>query len=233
MPRDLFGLEGPPAVPAMLVLAACDRQQATIGRHGTDPRRALLRLQLPVRPDPRGYRDWAWVALPLILPPTVPASATLHLPTIRVAGGRVRAEVAFTQAVPAARRDGHQVALGIDWGLNTLLSAGAARQDGDGAITALGAGAQYRAAGILARAHRLRRHGERLQARLDHYQRLIAGDGRHPLAGKAAVLAGEARQVSARRSNLNDALAWSAARWAAGQAIAAGATVIYVMRNSA
>ncbi|MEJ8643376.1 zinc ribbon domain-containing protein [Streptomyces sp. MS1.HAVA.3] len=38
----------------------------------------------------------------------------------------------------------------------------------------------------------------------------------------------ELRHLSDRRSNLNDALAWSAARWAVDQAIAAGASVIYV-----
>ncbi|MEU7305931.1 zinc ribbon domain-containing protein [Streptomyces sp. NPDC007206] len=42
------------------------------------------------------------------------------------------------------------------------------------------------------------------------------------------MLAEEIRRVSERRSNLNDALAWSAARWAVDQAIAAGATVIYL-----
>jgi hypothetical protein len=121
---DLTELEAPPRVPGMLILAACDRQQATLGRHETDPRRALLRLQLPVRPDPRGYSDWSWVAVPLALPPTVTAGAVLHLPTLRAAGGRVLADVAFTHPVPQAKRTGHTVALGIDWGLNTLLSAG-------------------------------------------------------------------------------------------------------------
>ena len=137
-------------MPGMLILAACDRQQAAIERHEADPGRALLRLQLPARPDPRSYRDWSWVAVPLALPPTVPAAAALHLPTLRVAGGRVRADVAFTYPVPQARRDGHTVALGVDWGLNTLLSAGAVRLRPDGSITALGAGAQYRAGGVLA-----------------------------------------------------------------------------------
>jgi hypothetical protein len=181
-----------------------------------------------VRPDPRSHRDWRWVAIPLILPPGVPAGAKLHLPTLRVAGRRVRGEVAFTYAVPKARRDGHVVALGIDWGLNTLLSAGAARLHADGQVTTLGAGAQYRVSGVLARQHRLRRQGERLHAKLGHYQRLTAGDQAHPLTGKAAVIAGQARHVAGRRSNLNDALAWSAARWAADQAISAGATVIYI-----
>jgi hypothetical protein len=99
----------------MLILAACDRQQVVIERHEADPGRALLRLQLPVRPDPRGYKDWSWVAVPLALPPTVPAAA-LHLPTLRLAGGRIPADVTFTCPVPQARRDGHTVALGVDWG---------------------------------------------------------------------------------------------------------------------
>ena len=228
LPASVFDLERPPNVPGTLILAACDRQQATIERHGTDSRRALLRLQLPTRPDPRSYRDWTWVAIPLPLPPTVPAGAALHLPALRVTGGRGRADVAFTYPVPRARRDGHTVALGIDWGLNTLLSAGAVRLHTDGSITALGAGAQHRANGVLAKARRLRRHGEHLHAKLSHYERLIAGDEAHPLAGKAAVLANEARLVADRRSGLNDALAWSAARWAVDQAIAAGATVIYL-----
>jgi hypothetical protein len=228
LPASLFELEPFPRMPALLPLAACDRQQAAIERHPGDPRRALLRLQLPARPDPRSRKDWSWVSVPLTLPPTVPAAAVLHLPSLRVADDRVLADVAFTRQVPRPRRDGHVTALGVDWGLNTLLSAGAVRQDPDGTITALGAGSQFRAAGVLAKAARLRRHGELLQARLDHYQRLTVGDPGHPVAGKAAVLAEEASRVAARRAHLNDALAWSAARWAADQALAAGATVIYL-----
>jgi hypothetical protein len=212
----------------MLILAACDRQQAALERHEADPRRALLRLQLPVRPDPRSYQDWSWVAVPLVLPPTVPAGAGLHLPTLRAAGGRVLADVAFTIPVPRAKRTGHTVALGIDWGVSTLLSAGAVRLNRDGPVTALGAGAQYRASGVLAKTHRLRRHGERLHAKLDHYERLTAGREDQPPAAKATVLEQEARRVAGKRSHLNGALAWSAARWAADQAIAAGASVIYV-----
>ena len=227
LPADVTELEAPPRVPGMLILAACDRQQASIGRHGTDPRRALLRLKLPVRPDPRGYKDWSWVAVPLALPPTVPAAARLHLPALRITGGRVLADVAFTRPVPQAKRTGHTVALGIDWGLNTLLSAGACRLNPDGSITAAGAGAQYQANGVLARQHRLRRQGEALQAKLDRCQRLAAGRDDHPLNAKAEILRDEARRVADRRSHLNGALAWSAARWAADQAITAGATVIY------
>jgi len=142
--------------------------------------------------------------------------------------GRVRADLAYTRPVPKAARSGHTVALGVDWGLNTMLSAGAARLHGDGRITALGAGGMFRAAGVLARQHRLRRHGEQLHAKAGQYERL-AGDGTgHPLAAKHRALTREIQCVSDRRSNLNDALARAAARWTADQAIAAGATVIYV-----
>ncbi len=228
LPADVFDLEAPPRAARMLLLSACDRQQATLARGEHDPRRALLRLQLPTRPDPRSSRDWTWVACPLTLPPTIPAGAVLHLPTLRLAGNKVRADLAYTHAVPKTSRSGHTVALGVDWGLNTLLSAGAARLHDDGHLTALGRGAQFRAAGILAKQHRLRRLSEHLHAKADHIERLLVGDEQHELAGKHQVLQDEIRFVSDRRSHLNDALARAAARWAVDQAIAAQATVIYL-----
>ncbi|WDV55396.1 zinc ribbon domain-containing protein [Streptomyces coeruleorubidus] len=116
----------------------------------------------------------------------------------------------------------------MDWGLNTLLSAGVARLHDNGTITAVGAGGMFRATGVLAKQHRLRHLSEHLHAKIDQYQRITSGDDQHPLAAKHVVLTEEFRHVCDRRSNLNDALAWSAARWAVDQAIAAGATVIYV-----
>jgi hypothetical protein len=227
LPADVFELEAAPRSARMLLLSACDGQQATIAR-GDDPGRALLRLQLPTRSDPQSYKDWTWVACPLALPPTVPPGAVLHLPTLRLHRGSVRADVAYTHAVPKSARTGHTVALGVDWGLNTLLSAGTVNLHDDGRITAVGAGGMFRAAGVLAKGHRLRRESEHLHARTDHYQRLIADTNSHVLTGKHAVLADEIQHISARRSNLNDALAWSAARWTVDQAITASATVIYV-----
>ncbi|WP_461036388.1 zinc ribbon domain-containing protein [Streptomyces mayteni] len=221
---DVFELEPTSRVPRVLPLAACDGQQATIERSATEPAKALLRLQLPTRADPRTYADWTWVQCPIALPPTVPGRAVIHLPTLRVAGGHVRADLAYTHPVPKTRRTGHTVALGVDWGLNTLLSAGAARLHDDGRITALGSGAQFRAAGVLAKQYRLRRNFERLHARTDHYTRLADP----ALDGKNAVLEEEIRRVSRRRSNLNDALAWVAARWSVDQAVAVGAAVIYL-----
>ncbi|MER5182348.1 zinc ribbon domain-containing protein [Streptomyces sp. NPDC002896] len=227
LPDEVFELETAPRVARMLLLSACDGQQATIER-ADEPGRALLRFQLPTRPVPRSYADWTWVACPVSLPPTIPPGAVLHLPTLRLHLGRVRVDLAYTHAVPKARRTGHTVALGVDWGLNTLLAAGAVRMHDNGQITALGTGGMFRAAGVLAKQHRLRRLSERLYAKADHYQRLIADDQQHPLTGTHQVLRDEIGFVSHRRSNLNDALAWSAARWSVDQAIAAGATVIHV-----
>ena len=227
LPADVFELESAPRTARMLLLSACDGQQAGIERADV-PDRALLRLQLPTRPDPRSYRDWTWVACPVILPPTVPARAVLHLPTLRLDQGRVRVDLAYTHAVPKAARTGHTVALGVDWGLNTLLSCGAARLHDDGRITTPGAGAMFRAAGVLAKQHRLRRQGERLQAKADRYRQLTGGDEQHALTARHAILNDEIHRVAARRSNLNEALAWAAARWAVDQAVTAGASVIYV-----
>ncbi|MEV0412096.1 zinc ribbon domain-containing protein [Streptomyces sp. NPDC050448] len=233
LPADVFEVESAPKVSRMLLLSAGDRQQATIER-GDEPARAILRLQLPTRPDPASYRDWTWVACPITLPPTIPAAAVLHLPTLRIHAGRVRVDLAYTHAVPKARRAGHTVALGVDWGLNTLLSAGAVRLHDDGGMTALGSGGMFRAAGVLTKQHRLRRLSERLHAKADHYQRLASGRTRRDLladealTARHAALREEIRRVSERRSNLNDALARAAARWAVDQAIAAGANVIYL-----
>ncbi|WP_226899917.1 zinc ribbon domain-containing protein [Nonomuraea phyllanthi] len=226
---DLFELEGVPGAARMLLLAACDRHQAALERSEADPRRVVLRLQLPTRPDPRSYADWTWVACPISLPVTVPAGAALHLPTLHVRDGRVRAEITFTHAVPQARHRGHAVALGVDRGLKTLLPAGAACLHPDGRITTLGSGARFRAAGVLAKQHRLRRLSEHLHAKSTQHQHLL--DGRAPspaLPGGHALSAEEARRVSARRAHLNGALAWAAARWTVDQALTAHASVIYL-----
>lgn len=164
-PVDVFDLEDPPHAARMLVLAAVDRQQATLERAEDDAARVLVRLQLPVRPDPRSYADWTWVACSITLPPTIPPDAVLHLPTRRPQGQKVRADLAFSHPVPKTEPKGHTTALGMDWGLNTLLAAGAVHRRGDGTITALGAGAMFRAAGVMARQHRLRRHSEHLHAK--------------------------------------------------------------------
>ncbi|WP_433170864.1 hypothetical protein [Actinoallomurus sp. CA-150999] len=80
----------------------------------------------------------------------------------------------------------------------------------------------------MARQRRLRRHGEHLHAKTDTYERLIGSGQGHHLADKHAVLTAERQHVAERRSGLNCAPAWAAARWTVDQAIAARASVIYV-----
>lgn len=228
LPADIFEVETPPRASTILPLAACDRQEATLERSAVNPSQALLRVKLPTRPAPHSRLDWSWVSIPLALPPTVPAEAALHLPVLRMVKGQLRAEVTFTRLAPTAHRSGHTIALGVDWGISTLLSAGPARIDSAGAIGALGAGAQYRANRILAKQDQLRLQSERLHAKLNEYSRLSKDDPGHPLARKIEVLREEADRVSVRRSQLNDSLAWSAGRWIVDQALAAGATAIYL-----
>jgi hypothetical protein len=50
LPGDVFALEGAPRVSPMLLLAACDAQQASLTRDEVHPRAALLRLQPPRSP---------------------------------------------------------------------------------------------------------------------------------------------------------------------------------------
>lgn len=90
LPGDLPDLEAPPAVAAQVLLAAADRQLATIGRDG--PGRAVLRVQLPLVPHPVSRADWAWHTMPLNLPAHLADHAGLCAPTLRIAGHRVRHE---------------------------------------------------------------------------------------------------------------------------------------------
>ncbi|GGJ40304.1 hypothetical protein [Streptomyces brasiliensis] len=103
LPADVFELEPMPRVARILLLAACDGQQSTIER-SDDGQRILPRLQLPTRPDPQRYADWTWVACPVTLPPTIAVNAVIQLPTLRPAGGKVWADIAYTHPVPKTRR---------------------------------------------------------------------------------------------------------------------------------
>jgi hypothetical protein len=92
---------------------------------------------------------------------------------------------------------------------------------------------RYDASAISAKLHRLRAHREHLAAKRDHYAALLAElCAPHPrwadLHHRHARAAIEHERVCARIRRLNHALAWSAARWAVDQAIATGASVIYL-----
>jgi hypothetical protein len=235
LPACLTDLEHPPAATSVqTLLAAADRQLVTIERVGPDG--AVLRLQLPLIPHPATRSDWAWHAIGFRLPRHVPADAALCVPTLRVSGGRVRVDLPWRRTVPDSAGAGHAVALGLDWGVNTLLTGTvgklASTPTGSRVVTD-GRRLRFDATGISAKLHRLRGNREAVAARRDHYARLLGGrpataPGRATLTAKQAVLEREHQRICARIRGLNHALAWAAARWAVDQAWALGATVIYL-----
>ncbi|MGW1253793.1 zinc ribbon domain-containing protein [Streptomyces sp. NPDC002513] len=136
----------------------------------------------------------------------------------------------------STRATGHTVAVGFDWGVNTLLTGAVGRLTGRGEAARVvtdGRPLIFDATAVSAKVHRLRTHREHLAAKRDHYQALAASSGtphrnRDRLLERAAVLEREHERVCARIRHLNDALARSAARWAVDQAAALGASVIYL-----
>jgi Putative transposase DNA-binding domain len=234
LPACLCELEAAPQTWGVVLLAAGDKQLVTIERVGPDG--AVLRVQLPVTERPTSRSEWAWHAIQVRLPGHVPADADLCVPTLRVTGGRVRVDLPWRRAVPGAPGAGHAVGLGLDWGVNTLLTGTvgklAATPTGTRVVTD-GRKLRFDVTGISAKLHRLRGNSETVAARRDHYARLLDGlpataPERAMLTAKQAILEAEHQRICARIRGLNHALAWAAARWAVDQAWALGATVIYV-----
>ncbi|WP_149830051.1 transposase [Streptomyces tailanensis] len=235
LPAGLCELEEPPRVAAQVLLAAMDRQQVTLQR--LDETTARLRVKLPLCAAPASGREWAWHVIDIRLPGTVHADAVLHTPTLRpTPAGRIAVDLPYSRPVPAARASGHRVAVGFDWGVNTLLTGALGRLTGRGEskrVVTDGRPLIFDATAISAKLHRLRGHREHLAAKRDHYRALANPLGApHRAWGRllhgAAVLQREHERVCARIRKLNDALAWSAARWAVDQTTALGATVIYL-----
>jgi hypothetical protein len=234
LPACLTKLEAAPRTRGVVLLAAADKQLVTIERVGPDG--AVLHLQLPLTERPTSRSHWAWHAIQFRLPRHLPADADPCVPVLRVAGGRVRLDLPWRRAVPDAPRAGHAVALGLDWGVNTLLTGTigklASTPTGVRVVTD-GRKLRFDATGISAKLHRLRGNREAVAARRDHYAQLLEGlPAAAPdcarLTAKHAVLEREHVRICARIRGLNHALAWAAARWAVDQAQALGATVIYL-----
>ncbi|WP_157857422.1 zinc ribbon domain-containing protein [Streptomyces yerevanensis] len=235
LPAGLCELEEPPEIAAQVLLAAMDRQQVTLQR--VDAGLARLRVKLPLCQAPASGRDWAWHAIDLRLPATVGPEAVLHTPTLRpTRSGRIAVDLPHSRPTAVAPAVGHTLAVGFDWGINTLLTGTLGRLTGQATTARVvtdGRPLLFDATAISAKLHRLRGHREHLATRRDHYQALADGLGSPHLAwaallDKAEVLQVEHERVCARIRHLNQALAWSAARWAVDQSAALGATVIYL-----
>ncbi|MDX3227128.1 transposase, partial [Streptomyces sp. ME19-01-6] len=237
LPVDMTECERAPRAGGQVVLAAADKQLSALERCPQDPfRYAVLTLRLPVRPDPASRADWHPVRIRFRLPPHVPATAVLCAPTLRIRQGRLLLDVPYALAAPKPQRAGHRIAVAFDWGLNTLLTGGTLCLTGEvqPRVLADGRPVSFRAAGVLAKADRLRILGEHISARIDQLRVLVASRqerGMRPdphLVAKLAVLQAERDRVARRRTRLNAALARAAARHVVDHAIAAGATVIYL-----
>ncbi|GLW35229.1 zinc ribbon domain-containing protein [Actinoplanes regularis] len=232
LPASVSEAEQPPRVSGQILLAAADRQQVTIDRDPHQPNTVLLRVLLPAVEQPVSYRDWQWLTLPIRLPGHVPAHASVHVPTLRLVDGRVRADLPWRIPVPVALPVGHRRALGVDWGYNTLLTAVVARTgtDRSGRVRVLtdNRPIAFDATGACAKIQRLRTVREQIHKRLDHYRRLLDDHPDPHLQTKRDTLAAEHAHICARIRRLGQALAWAAARWAIDQALAAGCTAIYL-----
>ncbi|MFE7840290.1 zinc ribbon domain-containing protein [Streptomyces sp. NPDC057474] len=235
LPAGLCVLEGPPQVAPQVLLAAMDRQQVTL--HRVDAATARLRVKLPLHAAPATGRDWAWHVIDIRLPGTIAPDAVLHTPTLRpTPAGRIAVDLPHSRPVTATKASGHTVALGFDWGVNTLLTGTLGRLTGPGQarrVVTDGRPLVFDATTISAALHRLRGHREHLAAKRDHYRALAEGLGspHRAWAGhldRVRVLEAEHARVCARIRHLNAALARAAARWAVDQAVALGASVIYL-----
>ena len=236
LPMDLIELEHLPATSGQVLLAAADKQLVTIQRTGPDS--AALRVQLPLRDHPATPAQWAWHTIQFALPEHVPACAGLCIPTFRITDDRVRVDLPWRIPIPTAARAGHTVAIGLDWGVNTLLTGTLGKlADTSTGIRVVSDGRMLRfdATGVSAKLHRLRINRERVSTRRERYLRLLGGPlAREPdgqpalLLAKEKILAVEHQRICDRLRRLDRALAWAAARWAVEQAHALEATVIYV-----
>ncbi|MBB4753720.1 zinc ribbon domain-containing protein [Actinoplanes lobatus] len=226
-------VEAAPRVSGQILLAACDRQQVTVERDPDRPDTHLqLRILLPACAHPRSHRDWQWLTLPVRIPPTVPAQASVHTPTLRLVEGRVRVDVPWRIPVPAAEPAGHVHALGLDWGNTTLLTGSIARlgtdRQGRRRVLADNTPLSFDAAGVSAKLLRLRTIAEQVRAKTDQHARLLTGRPDPVLQTRHDLLEREHQRVQAKIRHLNGSLAWAAARWAVDHAITAQVSVIYI-----
>jgi hypothetical protein len=229
LPAGLVELEESPKLGRILNLAAADKQLVKMERQG---QMAELSVSLPACPRPGSHADWSWLCLKINLPVTVTPSATLHTPSLRIKQGQIRVDLPFEVEVTPPALKGHAVALGLDWGVNTLLVGSVAKLV-KGRVVTDGKPLRLQATGGALKLTRLRIQREHLAVKIAHLEKLLEG---LPTTDPAAVLltAQIAQmevakdQVCSRSRNLSHALGWQAGRWAVNQALARAATVIYV-----
>ena len=228
LPRDLFELAPePPAATALVPLAATDKQFATLEpADGTAV--ALLTLQLPLVPRPLTKPDWSRVQITVDVP-TRYRVGRLRPPTLRVHGRQVRVDLPVEFPKPALLPD-NGVVLGVDWGVNRLLTATRVVSDptGTAAPSVDGRPMFFDPSPLLAKAARLGRERERVRAKRDAIDRLLARRPDPALHAKLEALDEQVERLSRKQSALNKQIPELAAVWLVEQAKAAGAHTIAV-----
>ena len=229
LPTGLVEMEGPPKLGRVLNLAAADKQLVILQRQG---QQVGLSVLLPTRERPSRYADWSWLCLKINLPVTVTPGATLHTPALRIKQSHVKVDLPFEIGVASPSLQGHKVALGLDWGVNTLLVGSVAKMVSIRVVTD-GKPLRFEATGVALKLTRLRIQRERLATKITHLENLLAG--LMPTDPRATLLSTQITKLEAtkehvclRSRNLGHALGWQAARWAVNQALAHKATVIYI-----
>ncbi|MHA5054049.1 hypothetical protein [Streptomyces sp. SD15] len=211
LPSGLCESKGPPEIAPLVLPAAMDGQQVTLDR--LDATTARLRVKLPLCPAPGSGREWAWHVLDIRLPAPVGPDAVLHTPALRLTrSGRIAVDLPHSLPAPARKATGHTVAVGLDWGVNTLLTGMMGRLTGKGErarVVTDGRPLIFDATAISATLHRLRGHREQLAAKRDHYRQRADHLGSPHLVWSrlldgAAVLDLEHARVSERIRRLRD-----------------------------
>jgi IS605 OrfB family transposase len=229
--HSLFDLEpiGPTVPGHSAPMAPCDDQHCvylTTVQHKV----LVLRVQLPLVARPVDRAQWCWCDLEL--PLAAPLAGTPHLPTFRLSGGRVLADIAVDrpgEPMPTFWQQPASRVLGLDWGINCFLTGAVCAGVGEQFLTD-GHVIRFDGYGLIGKLHRLRQQVEAQSAKLDAYSRLRTRDiadaplpddylaPHEDLRHRRAVLWEERRHTSRRMTVLNRALAHLAARWAVEQA---------------
>jgi len=213
----------PPALSADIIrLDPTDAQFAYWGQMTSIE--ALLHLKLPTRARPSEQAHWEWHELHVLLPRSVRRArargAQLTKPTLRLKDGRLLIDLATEEIAPKLKDEGPYFAL--DWGERRLLTGSLVWRDKEGELHTDGRPFFFDAKGIQGKLARLRKGANRLQKKIDHIDRLLAGKADADLQSKRDAKTVELAHVWSRYSKLSGQLAHAGARWATEAARANG-----------
>lgn len=260
VPASFFDIEDAPKLPVRLDLAAADGQILVL-EHDARAGTLHLRVKLPTSATPASPREWSWVRMEIrgqeallsryseeLRAAGAAEEGTLSWklcsPRLRVSRETVRIDLGLALPHTRISKRGHLRMMAFDWGENHTLTGRVLVRDPS--QTTIGPDGKPRSQiyyeggplffipeGLQRRYHRVRKHHEKVRAKLARYARLLDGlpetDPRHPfLTEKQQRREVEAQRLSAKMSHLNDEIANLGARWAIEHALANNCTAVAV-----